>query len=82
MSDTITNHGLLLNSEIPTNELADGELDESDLEGINGAGMIDDFANHLGNGARAVGKFVADVSQIPGRVGRGLGEGFRQGQRD
>lgn len=35
MSDT-TNHDLLLNSEIPTNELADGELDERDLEVING----------------------------------------------
>lgn len=35
MSDT-TNHDLLLNSEIPTNELADGELDERDLEAING----------------------------------------------
>jgi len=35
MSDT-TNYDLLLNSEIPTNELADGELDERDLEVING----------------------------------------------
>jgi len=36
MSDTTTNHDLLLNSDDRTNELADGELDEHDLEGING----------------------------------------------
>ena len=35
MSDT-TNHDRLFKSEIPTNELADGELDERDLEAING----------------------------------------------
>ncbi|MEG4321869.1 MULTISPECIES: hypothetical protein [unclassified Microcoleus] len=35
MSDT-ANHDLNFNSEIPTNELADGELDERDIEAING----------------------------------------------
>ncbi len=82
MSDTTTNHDLLLNYDDRTNELADGELDEYDLEGINGAGMIDDCINGVANGARAVGKFAADVSQAPGKWGNALGEGFRQGQRD
>ncbi|WP_333461372.1 hypothetical protein [Microcoleus sp. herbarium13] len=36
MSDTTTNHDLNFNSELLTNELADGELDDRDLEAING----------------------------------------------
>ena len=81
MSDT-TNHDLLLNSEIPTNELADGELDERDLEGINGAGFVDDCINGAANGARAVGKFIGDVSQAPRKIGNAFGGGIREGQRD
>jgi hypothetical protein len=81
MSDT-TNHDLLFKSENHTNELADGELDERDLEGINGAGWVDDRINDVANGARAVGKFIGDVSQTPRKLGNALGEGFRQGQRD
>ena len=81
MSDT-ANHDLNFNSEIPTNELADGELDERDLEGINGAGRTDDIINGVANGARAVGRFFGDLSQAPRIIGNAVGEGFRQGQRD
>ncbi|MBD2077176.1 hypothetical protein H6F86_25500 [Phormidium sp. FACHB-592] len=64
------------------NDQASDELSFEELEAINGAGLIDDIGNGIGQAARAVGKGIADLSQIPGRVGRELGRGYREGLRD
>lgn len=77
MSDT-TNHDLNLNSELPTNELADGQLDERDLEGINGGDMGDD----VGNWFKDAGNFLGDLSQVPRKAGRGLIDGIREARRN
>ena len=63
-------------------EQTSDELSFEELEAINGAGWIDDIGNSIGEGARAVGKGIADLSQIPGKAGRALREGFDEGQRD
>jgi hypothetical protein len=61
MSDT-TNHDRLFKSEIPTNELADGELDERDLEAINGGCPLPpnplDLRRKLGNSPTGTSKGV------------------------
>ena len=78
MSDITTNHDLLLNSEIPTNELADGELDERDLEGINGGDMGDEAGKLFKN----IGNFLGDLSQAPRKAGRALLDGIREARRN
>jgi hypothetical protein len=77
MSDT-TNHDLLFKSDDRTNELADGELDERDLEGINGG----DIGDNVGKFFKGAAKFATDVAQIPYKAGRGIGQGIREGLRD
>ncbi|MEG3849787.1 hypothetical protein [Microcoleus sp. herbarium13] len=69
MSDT-ANHDLNFNSEIPTNELADGELDDRDLEAINGG--CPPPRNPLDDKARSGGKDGGFLE----KTGRGKRGGF------
>lgn len=63
-------------------EQTSDELSFEELESVAGGGWIDDVGDAIGKGARAVGKGIADLSQIPGKAGRAFGGGFREGQRD